>query len=77
MCDERAAIVAGMMNIHEAANYLLYTEEAVRRLTRQGKIKAIKDNDGPKAEWRYDKADLTQFLVDRSKSENISKGTNT
>ena len=74
--DERAEKVAGMMNVLEAADFLKYTEESVRRLTRQGRIKAIKDSDGPKAEWRYAKVDLTQFLVDRSKSDNYGEGTN-
>ena len=31
------------MNVLEAADFLKYTEEAVRRLTRQGRIKALKN----------------------------------
>ena len=68
--DERSEKIAGMLNIQDAANFLRYNKEAVRRLTRLGRIKAIKDGDGPKAEWRYAKADLVQFLVSRSKSTN-------
>jgi hypothetical protein len=74
--DEHARKVTGMMNIHEAAEFLKYTKEAVRRQTRLGRIKAIKDGDSSKAEWRYAKADLTQFLINRSKSDNNGEGSN-
>jgi hypothetical protein len=76
MCDERAEKVAGMLNIHEAASFLKYNKEAVRRLTRLGRIKAIKDGDGPKAEWRFTKTDLVQFLVTRTKSDNKGEEAN-
>jgi len=67
MREERKAELAGMMTAAEAAKFLRMNEEVIRRLTREGKIKAHKDDDGPRAEWRYAKEDLMKYLVPRFK----------
>lgn len=63
MRDERAAKLQNMMTVAEAALFIRYSPETIRRLTRQGKIKACKDDDGPKAEWRYAKEDLLAYFA--------------
>jgi hypothetical protein len=71
---DRAARIAAMMNVKDGAKFLKCNMETLRRLTREGQIQGIKDDDGSRAEWRYAKADLVQFLVSRSESNDNEKG---
>jgi excisionase family DNA binding protein len=74
MREERAARIATMMNIKDAAKFLKCNLETLRRLTREGQIQGIKDDDGSRAEWRFAKTDLVRFLVSRSESGDKEKG---
>jgi excisionase family DNA binding protein len=62
MREKRKADLEGTMTVAEVAKYLLVNPETIRRLTREGKISAHKDDDGPKAEWRYREEDLLTYL---------------
>ncbi len=63
MRDERKAQLSNMLTVEQAAEFMRFNLETVRRLTRQGKIKAYKDDDGPRAEWRYAKEDLLAYFA--------------
>ncbi|GEM_PF-1894789 len=46
----------------QVAEYLQMTEEAVRRLARQGHLAGFKIGAGPKGDWRFDAAKVNAML---------------
>ena len=69
MNNDNVKLPEELWTVAELAAYLKVSEESIRQNARKGKISGYKTGPGPQADWRFDKAQIREFLSYRPKKE--------